>query len=89
MLETRRCDVGKKISLYVADPIWRIIGDTESGELSGRVADIIDTWVYRQGLLEFQFALATAVGLFKGVIGMALLVTSNRLVRKLSGSSLY
>jgi len=53
------------------------------------VADIIDTWVYRQGLLEFQFALATAVGLFKGVIGMALLVTSNRLVRKLSGSSLY
>lgn len=53
------------------------------------VADIIDTWVYRQGLLEFQFSLATAVGLFKGVIGMVLLVVSNRLVRKLSGSSLY
>jgi putative aldouronate transport system permease protein len=53
------------------------------------VADIIDTWVYRQGLLEFQFSLATAVGLFKGVIGMALLVTSNRMIRKLSGSSLY
>jgi len=53
------------------------------------VADIIDTWVYRQGLLEFQFSLATAVGLFQGVIGMVLLVVSNRLVRKLSGSSLY
>jgi len=53
------------------------------------VADIIDTWVYRQGLLEFQFGLATAVGLFKGAIGMLLLVASNRLVRKLSGSSLY
>lgn len=53
------------------------------------VADIIDTWVYRQGLLEFQFGLATAVGLFKGAIGMVLLVTANRLVRKLSGSSLY
>jgi putative aldouronate transport system permease protein len=53
------------------------------------VADIIDTWVYRQGLLEFQFSLATAVGLFKGVIGMVLLVVSNRLIRKLSGSSLY
>lgn len=53
------------------------------------VADIIDTWVYRQGLLEFQFSLATAVGLFKGVIGMVLLVTSNRLIRKMSGSSLY
>jgi putative aldouronate transport system permease protein len=53
------------------------------------VADIIDTWVYRQGLLEFQFSLATAVGLFKGVIGMLLLVFSNRIVRKMSGSSLY
>jgi putative aldouronate transport system permease protein len=53
------------------------------------VADIIDTWVYRQGLLEFQFSLATAVGLFKGLIGLVLLVTSNRLIRKLSGSSLY
>lgn len=34
------------------------------------VGDIIDTWVYRQGILDFQFSLATAVGLFKGVIGL-------------------
>ncbi len=34
------------------------------------VGDIIDTWVYRQGILEFQFSLATAVGLFKGTIGL-------------------
>jgi len=53
------------------------------------VGDIIDTWVYRQGLLEFQFGLATAVGLFKGVIGFVLIVVSNRLVRRLGGSSLY
>lgn len=53
------------------------------------VADIIDTWVYRQGLLEFQFGLATAVGLFKGVIGLLLIVVSNKLTKKLSGSSLY
>jgi putative aldouronate transport system permease protein len=53
------------------------------------VADIIDTWVYRQGLLEFQFGLATAVGLFKGVIGMFLILGSNRLVRRFGGSSLY
>lgn len=53
------------------------------------VADIIDTWVYRQGLLEFQFGLATAVGLFKGVIGMFLILGSNRLVRHFGGSSLY
>jgi len=53
------------------------------------VADIIDTWVYRQGLLEFRFGLATAVGIFKGVIGLILVVTSNWLVRKVSDSSLF
>jgi putative aldouronate transport system permease protein len=53
------------------------------------VADIIDTWVYRQGLLEFQFGLATAVGIFKGVIGLLLVVVSNWLVRKVSDSSLF
>ena len=53
------------------------------------VADIIDTWVYRQGLLNFQFGLATAVGIFKGVIGLLLVVTSNWMVRKVSDSSLF
>lgn len=52
------------------------------------VADIIDTWVYRQGLLEFQFALATAVGIFKGIIGLILISASNALVRRLTDSSL-
>jgi putative aldouronate transport system permease protein len=53
------------------------------------VADIIDTWVYRQGLLEFQFGLATAVGIFKGVIGMALLFLSNWMVKRISDSALF
>lgn len=53
------------------------------------VGDIIDTWVYRQGLLEFQFGLATAVGLFKGVIGMFLIFFANRLTKRISNSSLF
>jgi putative aldouronate transport system permease protein len=48
------------------------------------VGDIIDTWVYRQGILEFQFSLATAVGLFKGVISLVLVVIVNRLARHIS-----
>ena len=52
------------------------------------VADIIDTWVYRQGLLEFKFALATAVGIFKGAIGMLLVMVSNKIVKRLTESSL-
>jgi putative aldouronate transport system permease protein len=53
------------------------------------VGDIIDTWVYRQGILEFQFSLATAVGLFKGVIGLVLVLIANRLTKRFSGSGIY
>lgn len=53
------------------------------------VGDIIDTWVYRQGILEFQFSLATAVGLFKGTIGLLLVLFANRLAKKWTGSGLY
>ncbi|GHV93161.1 hypothetical protein AGMMS50268_36640 [Spirochaetia bacterium] len=53
------------------------------------VADIIDTWVYRQGLLEFQFGLATAVGIFKGVIGLITISLSNWLVKRFADSSLF
>ena len=53
------------------------------------VGDIIDTWVYRQGILEFQFSLATAVGLFKGVIGLTLIYVSSKIAKRLAGTSLY
>jgi putative aldouronate transport system permease protein len=53
------------------------------------VGDIIDTWVYRQGILQFQFSLATAVGLFKGVIGLALILVANRVARRVAQQSLF
>lgn len=53
------------------------------------VGDIIDTWVYRQGILEFQFSLATAVGLFKGVIGLVLVLISNRVAKHMGGSGMF
>lgn len=53
------------------------------------VADIIDTWVYRQGLLEFKFGLATAVGLFKGVFGMFLVLFANWISKKATDSALF
>ena len=42
------------------------------------VADIIDTYVYRVGLVELQYSFAAAVGLFKNVIGLILVVIVNR-----------
>ena len=53
------------------------------------VGDIIDTWVYRQGILEFQLSLATAVGIFKGVIGLVLVLVSDRLAKHFTGSGIY
>lgn len=46
------------------------------------VADIIDTWVFRTGLEELNFSLAAAVGLFKSVVGFALVITANRIARR-------
>lgn len=53
------------------------------------VGDIIDTWVYRQGILQFQFSLATAVGLFKGVIGLVLILLANRAAKRIAQQSLF
>ena len=36
--------------------------------------DILDTWVYRQGLVSMNYGVGTAVGLFKSVIAMVLTV---------------
>ncbi len=52
------------------------------------VGDIIDTWVYR-GTIQGQFSLATAAGIFKGIIGMTLLFISNWASRKFTESSLF
>jgi putative aldouronate transport system permease protein len=53
------------------------------------VGDIIDTWVYRSGVLDFQFSLATAVGLFKGVIGLILIVGANKIAQRVANQSLF
>ncbi|MCZ8511651.1 ABC transporter permease subunit [Paenibacillus filicis] len=53
------------------------------------VADIIDTYVYRVGLLDAKYEIATAVGLFKGAVGAVLIVTANYFIRKLGEKSIW
>lgn len=53
------------------------------------VADIIDTWVYRQGIEGFQYSLAAAVGLFKGLVGCVLLMTAHILARRWASVGLW
>ncbi|MFC3800272.1 ABC transporter permease [Cohnella sp. GCM10012308] len=53
--------------------------------LNQEKADVIETWVYRVGMQEGRIGLATAVGLFKSVIGFALVFGANRLARRVGG----
>lgn len=43
------------------------------------VADIIDTYVYRVGVIQGNYSFTTAVGLFKGVVGLGMVYGANRL----------
>jgi putative aldouronate transport system permease protein len=51
--------------------------------------DIIDTWVYRLGLQNLQFSLATAAGLFKSVISFVLIVISYRLAYRYADYTVF
>ena len=51
--------------------------------------DIIDTFVYRIGLVDMQYGLSTAVGLFKSVVSMVLIILSYWLARKWTGYRIF
>ncbi|MEL6310902.1 MAG: ABC transporter permease subunit [Pseudomonadota bacterium] len=52
-------------------------------------ADVVNTWVYRQGLQSGQYDLAAAAGLFNAVVAFTLVMTANTLSRRLSRTSLW
>jgi putative aldouronate transport system permease protein len=53
------------------------------------VGDVLDTYVYRVGILEAQYSLTTAIGLFQSSIGFLLIFTCNRMSRRYLGGSLW
>lgn len=52
------------------------------------VADIFDTYVYRQGMLSAQFSYATAVGLFKSVVSFAAIFLFDKFAKRLGYTGL-
>ncbi|WP_199615926.1 ABC transporter permease [Paenibacillus alkalitolerans] len=52
-------------------------------------ADVISSFVYRKGLLEFGWSYSSAVGLFNSVINLILLVAANWISRKVNEHSLW
>jgi putative aldouronate transport system permease protein len=53
------------------------------------VADVIDTYVYRIGLTNFEYSFATAVGLTKSVVAFVLVMSSNWIVSKYTDTSIW
>lgn len=54
-----------------------------------QTADIIDTYVYREGLVNLNYSYSTAVNLFKSVVAMVLVLGSNFFAKKLGQEGIW
>lgn len=52
-------------------------------------SEIISTFVYKRGLINFQYSYATAVGLFNSVCNLVLIVLANMFSKKVNETSLW
>lgn len=53
------------------------------------VADVFETYVYRQGLVEAKFSYSAAVGLFKSVVSLIMVILSNAAAKKLGSDGIW
>ncbi|MGX7173163.1 ABC transporter permease [Enterococcus ratti] len=57
--------------------------------LNRSVAEIFDTYIYTAGLKNGQLSFSTAMGLFKGVVGLFMVVIANKIAKKLGEDGVY
>jgi putative aldouronate transport system permease protein len=53
------------------------------------VADVFDTYVFRVGIKQGDFSYSTAVGLFKSVVGLLLVIGTNKLAKRFGEEGVY
>ena len=53
------------------------------------VIDILDTYIYRIGLENGQYSLATAVALIKGIVGVILVMITHLISKKVTGKGVW
>ncbi|GIP31513.1 sugar ABC transporter permease [Paenibacillus sp. J2TS4] len=53
------------------------------------VADVFDTYVYRTGIKQGEFSYSTAIGLFKSVVGVILVVLANKMAKRFGEEGVY
>ncbi|WP_235886382.1 ABC transporter permease [Paenibacillus cymbidii] len=54
-----------------------------------QVSDIIDTYVYREGLVDVKYSFASAVGLFKAAIALVLVAGANMLAKRFGQDGIW
>ena len=57
--------------------------------LNRGVAEIFDTFVYTAGITNGQLSFSTAVGFFKSIVGLILVIFANRLAKKVGEEGVY
>ncbi|WP_205326093.1 sugar ABC transporter permease [Glycomyces sp. YM15] len=57
--------------------------------VGAEAAQVLDTFVYFRGVLGGQWGIATAAGLLKGIIGTILVLSANRLAKKMGGEGIF
>ena len=58
-------------------------------DLNTPVSEVISTYIYKMGLQQQRFSYSTAIGLFNNVINFIILITVNRVSKKISGLGLF
>lgn len=58
-------------------------------DLTMEVADVLSTYNYRKGLVLQEFSYSTALGLFNSVVNIILIVSSNKISKKIGQSGLF
>lgn len=53
------------------------------------VGDVFPTFVYREGILQGDFSFASAAGLFNSLVGLILILSANKLTKKLGEEGIF
>lgn len=53
------------------------------------VGDILDTWIFRNGIEQFRFSIATTASLLRSVVGFALVMSANWLAKRWAGQGIW
>ena len=54
-----------------------------------QTGDVLDTYVYRMGMISRQYSFSTAVGLLRSIVGMILMLTANGLAKKFTDRKIF